>query len=171
MKKIIILVFLVLFTGTAFAQEGVEAGDKELSFMGMYLTSTGDVDYSFGNISMRFGYYFTDKLLLGISPGVNISTYNNEVTTDFSAEVFFAYNFIANARTIPYAKASLYQSKFDLEENEEFRDYSYAQVGLGLKNFFNEFMALDTSVSYGFSLAEDSDDGIIMVISGLTFIF
>ena len=171
MKNLIVVAFLVLFTGTASAQEGVEAGDKEVSFMGMYLTSTGDTDYSFGNITLRFGYYFTDKLLVGISPGINISTFNNETDTDFSGELFFAFNFISNAKTIPYVKASFYQSTFDIPEGMEFRDYSYVQVGLGFKVFFNEYMALDTSGSYGFSLAEDSGDGILMFLSGITFIF
>ncbi|MBA4369200.1 MAG: hypothetical protein C0403_16360 [Desulfobacterium sp.] len=173
MKKTAML-FLILFVmaGSAFAAEGVEKGDRELAFAGMYYTLTGDMDYSFGNVQVRMGKYFTDKLLLGLAPGLNISDSGNDTTTDFTLELFGAYNFVTNSRTIPYAKASLYQNKTnDIPDDQEFTDYTFLQAGFGVKNFFNEYAALDTSISYGLSVGQGTDSGIIMVLSGISFIF
>jgi hypothetical protein len=45
-------------------------------------------------------------------------------------------------------------------------------VGIGFKNFFNEYAAFNTLVSYGFSLAEEAENiGLLSIMTGLTFIF
>ena len=88
---------------------------------------------------------------------------------------FFNYNFSTSSKTVPYLAGQLYQKKFDLEENEEFSDYSYANIGFGVKNFFNEYAALNMSANYGFSLAEVEEgqdkQGMILLLVGLSFIF
>lgn len=172
MKKIGML-FLILFVmaGTAFAEEGVEKGDREFAFAGMYYTLTGDGDYSFGNVQFRMGQYFTDKLLLGLAPGLNISDTGEDTSTDLTLELFGAYNFVTNSRTIPYVKTSLYQSRTDIPDDQEFTDYTFLQAGFGVKNFFNEYAALDSSISYGLSIGQGADSGILMLLTGISFIF
>ena len=74
------------------------------------------------------------------------------------------------SKTVPYLAAQWYQTDFDPEDGE-FSDYSYVNFGFGIRNFFNEFAALNTSVNYGFSLAEDSEGGVLLILTGVSVIF
>jgi hypothetical protein len=172
MKKTGIWLLLLMFVaGSAFAEEGVEEGDLEISFFGMYTKGTGDLDVSFGMIQVRMGKYFTDKLLLGVAPGLQIFDAGGYSSTDATFEVFSAYNFSTASRTIPYVKGSLNQTKTDIPDNQDFLDYAFLQAGFGVKNFFNEYAALDTSIAYGFSIGQGPDSGNLMLLSGITFVF
>ncbi len=177
MKRLFFCFLLLLVVaGSAFAQEGIESGDTEISFAGTYFTLVGtDIEISVGNFMLSYGKYLTAKLLLGIAPGLTISTTEGEsgaeTETDMSLSGFFSYNFVTNSKTIPYVKGAFYQQSFDIPDNQEFSDYSYIQGGLGLKNFFNEFAFLDTSISYGYSLAENAEGGMVMVMTAISVIF
>lgn len=177
MKRIIALCLLLLITVSPVLAQ-VEAGDTEVSLLGYFSTFVGDdVDPNgSGSVQLSYGKFVTPFLQLGIAPTMNFRTGEDEmgdpkVETDFSGSVFFNLNFSVASRTIPYITARYYQFTFDIPDEAEFTDYSYMTVGLGVKNFFNEYAAFNTLATYGFALAEESEGGIIVIMTGLSFIF
>jgi hypothetical protein len=167
---------LFLLTSGAFAQ--IEGGDTEVSFMGFFFTRIGeDIEANgAGSVQLSYGKYITPRLLLGVAPTMTFYTGQDEegepkLETDFSGSIFFNFNFSTASKFIPYITGQYYQSTFDIPEDGEFTDYSYINVGLGFKNFFNEYAAFNTMVSYGFSLAEDADWANLVVQTGISFIF
>ncbi len=183
-KRVWVLVLFCLFVaGSLFGQ--VESGDKEVSFLGYFATVVGEnVDPNgFGSLQISYGRFMSKYLEMGIAPTLNFSTVRvyedneekTELDTKLSGSVFFNLNLAAASKTIPYISGQYYQSKFDFEEDEEFSDYSYVNIGFGVKSFFNEYAAFNTQVVYGFSLAEVEDEGsktgLLMIMTGLSFIF
>ena len=175
-KTILVLICLLLFVSAAHAQ--IEKGDTEVSFMGYFSTLVGeDIEANgFGSVQLSYGKYLTKNLLFGIAPTVNFSTGQDEdgdpeLNIDFSGSAFLNFNFTTASTFVPYFTAQYYQYTFDIPEGAVFTDYSYVNVGLGFKNFFNEYAAFSTLVSYGFSLAEDAEWGILVISTGLTFLF
>lgn len=172
MKKITYLLLLLLFLSTIVYSQGIERGDSEVLINAFYFTNVGtDYSYGSGNITGSYGYYFTNNLQIGIGPGLSIYTQEDEVETDFSGQLFTNYNFSTTAKTIPYIKGSYYQATFDIDDDRDFTDYGYVQIGAGMKNFISENIALDSSVTYGFSLAENAEGGSLLMQSGLSLIF
>jgi len=160
----------------AFSQ--VERGDKEVSFLGYYNTIVGeDVNpNASGSLQISYGNYFTPALLVGIAPTLRFYASEDrygdmEVKTDFSGSIFFNLNFSTTSKTVPYITGQYYQWTFDIPEESEFSDYSYINIGFGIKNFINEYAAFNTLGTYGFSLAEDAETALITVMMGLSFIF
>jgi hypothetical protein len=176
MKQILTVVALLLIYTTAQAQ--IEQGDTEISFMGYYSTVVGeDVDPNgTGSFQLSYGKYITPHLLLGVAPTLSFTTGQDEdgdpaVETNWSGSVFFTYNFSTTSKLIPYITGQFYQSTFDIPENSDFTDFSFATFGIGFKNFFNEYASLNTQGLYGFSLSEDAEGGILLIMTGLSFIF
>jgi len=176
MKKTLLILAFALFSCFIFAQEqeeGISTGDMELSFNGMVFTTVG-TDYSttYGNVFVSFGRYFTKRLLVGIAPGLIISTYEGDINIDASLQVFSGFNFVVNKKTIPYARLSFYQSSIDfITEGSDFLDASIIQGGLGLKMYFSDYAAWDTSINAGYSLADSSEGITLMLLTGITFKF
>ena len=170
MKKVLVIsIIMLVIVSTSFAQ--VEKGDSEMLFNATYLTLTGvDYDMSMGSIMFNYGYYLSDKFKIGLGPTINITTVEGETETDFSASAAFTYNFSVASKTIPYAHAQWYQMDFDPEYGD-FIDYSYVNIGFGVKNFFNEYVALDTGISYGFAMSSETEGGVLMVLSGFSVVF
>jgi hypothetical protein len=176
MKKNFLFVFLALMMPVLHAQEfeGIEKGDKEISVYGFLITTVGsDYSYSSGNFFLSYGAYLTDKFLFGIAPGLSVSTSQNmagetEVNTDFSGQVFLNYNFAVNKPSFPYVRAAFYQNSFDIPDDGEWKDYASVQVGLGYKSFLSERISWDTTLTYGFSLAENADGGLLMLMTGIS---
>ena len=101
MKKLIIILTLFIVSGLLAAQEeeGIQAGDREISVYGQLRTQVGvDYDYAVGNFNLSYGKYTTAKLLIGFAPGLTVSTSDNEVKFDLSAQFFFNYNFTVNKK-------------------------------------------------------------------------
>ena len=173
MRKLIILILLVLIPHTAMAgPDVIEAGDKEIgAFLTYFTTVGGDSDFSSGYINVRFGYYVQANWLVGIAPGVTITTVDGDEETDFSTELFTKYNFSVQKQAIPYVKASVYQQKFDADDGADFQDYTYIQVGAGLNVFFTEHLSLDSSINYGRNVFADDSDGMVMIFSGISYVF
>jgi hypothetical protein len=169
--KNIVFAILLLMAGSAFGQEVIEAGDTEISVVGLYAATNGDIKYTTANIQVRLGKYLTDRLLLGIGPAVAVATIEGEEETNLSAEAYCIFNFTVNKKITPYAKASYFQRSFDIEGDRKFTDYGYALAGLGVKYFFNDLVALDTTLAYGFSLIKESHDTMIQISSGVSFVF
>ena len=176
-KKFIVAIALFLLCSGAWAQ--IERGDTEVGFLGYYITRVGeDVEVNgSGIIQLSYGKYITPKLQIGFSPNVRFYLADDEqgekiIKTDWSGSVFFNLNFSTASKFIPYITGQYYQFTFDIPDDREFTDYSYVNVGIGFKNFFNEYAAFNTLISYGFSLAEDAQNvGLLSIMTGLTFIF
>ena len=171
MRVVLLFCFLVFLSSETFAQGEIEKGDSEINFSATYLTTTGDNDFSVGLINFSYGYYVTDNFQLGIGPSLSISSSGSNTETTLSGLLFLNYNFSTKTKTIPYFTAYWYQFDFDIPKEASFTDLAFVNVGFGVKNFFNRYVALDTKVTYGFSLAENADGGIIQVLSGFSVIF
>ncbi|MDZ7333044.1 MAG: hypothetical protein ONB13_01130 [candidate division KSB1 bacterium] len=150
---------------------GIEKGDSEIQFAAFYILMMYK-DFKMGNstIQLSYGRFLTSRLQLGIAPQITMSIFSDQVDTHISASAFVNYNFSSASRLIPYASAQWYQSDFSPEYGD-FIDYSYINLGVGLRNFFNQYAALNTSITYGFSLNSDSNGGLLTIMSGLSFIF
>lgn len=168
--KNLVLAIVLMMAGSAFGQEVIEPGDTEISLVGMVYDTLG-IEYTTVNVQLRLGRYLTDKLLFGIGPALAVSTIEGEKDMDFSAEAYCIYNFTINKKVTPYAKGSYFQRSFDIDGNRKFTDYGYALVGLGAKYFFNDLVALDTTLAYGFTLVKESHDTMLQFSSGVTFVF
>lgn len=170
-RAIIIAVVLFVATG-AFAQ--IEKGDTEIGFQGYFTSVIGeDIPANGqGTIQLSYGKYVSEKLIIGVAPVVSFFTMEgqDEVETMWSGAAFFNYNFSTSSKAIPYLTGQFYQSTFDIPDDAEFTDFSYVNVGLGLKNFLNEYAAINLLATYGFHLAEGSEQGLLAFWVGLSFI-
>lgn len=174
MRLVLVSVALVLLASVAGAQ--VEKGDSEILFAGSLMSTVGmESSSSQGSFTLVYGYFFTKNLELGVGPTVSITTSSyggeSETTTELSSTFFGQYNFTTAGKNVPYLTASWYQMDFSPEDEESFTDYSFVTAGGGLRMFFNEYAAFNTSALYGFSLAENAEGGIILIQTGLSFIF
>lgn len=174
MKKILLLITGMTLLLHAHAQEfeGIEKGDKELSFYANLSTVVGIEDYSYasGNVNVSYGVYLAKIFNIGIAPGLSVSTSNGNVNVDFSGSVFMNLNFSSTKRTFGFFRASYYQSTFDVDDMEDFLAYAYAQAGLGFKSFFNENLAWETILNYGLNL-DNPEIGNINLTTGVTIKF
>ncbi|HHS12298.1 MAG TPA: hypothetical protein ENN03_00855 [bacterium] len=175
MKRVIIGI-LLLSAAAAFGQ--IEKGDTEISFMGYFATFVGeDVDANgMGSLQLSYGKYVTPFLQFGVAPTVSFYTFTDfdgetSVKAEFSGSVFAHMNLARASRIIPYLTAQYYQFTFDIPEDAEFTDFGYANVGMGFKNFINEYASFNVLATYGFSMAPGAEGGIIMVMTGLSIIF
>jgi|GEM_PF-573237 len=160
-------------TSSGSAGGGTEKGDREVSFLGFYMKRIGTTNFTFetGSIKLSYGYFISDRIQLGISPQFMITSGDGGGTTIiFSASVFINYNLVVSSKMIPYLSGQWYQDDFSPEYGD-LLDYSFITFGAGLRNFLTEYAALNTSLSYGFSLRSNGGSGIITVMSGLSFIF
>ena len=176
MKKILILIALLLWAFGAHAQ--IEKGDTEVGLMGYFASFVGGDNEAngVGSVQLSYGKYLTPNFQFGVAPVLTFYTGEDEsgdptLETDFSGAIFMNFNFSTASRFIPYITGRYFQYTFDIPEGEEFTDYSYVTVGIGFKNFFNEYAAFDTLLSYGFSLREEAEGGLLQLRAGLTFIF
>ena len=152
---------------------GIDKGDSEIRFLGFYAKIVGsdNVSLEMGAIQLSYGYFVTSHLQIGFAPQLMIyQGYGGGTYTIFSAAAFFNYNLTTSSKIIPYLSGQWYQDEFD-PEDDDFLEHSYLTVGIGVRNFVTEFAALNTSVTYGFSLAEEAEGGLLMIMSGLSFIF
>ena len=175
-KVILITAGLCLVASGALAQ--IERGDSEVSFLGYFSTMVGeDVEPNgSGSFQLSYGKYVSRYLLFGVAPTLRFFTTQDEhgesvVETDWSGSIFFNFNFTTASKMVPYITGQYYQFTFDIPEGMDFTDFSYVNVGFGVKNFFNEYAALNMLGSYGFSLAEEAEGGIVVLMAGLSFIF
>lgn len=174
-KYAVAAVLLLVLSVNAYSQ--IESGDKEISFMGYFSTRTGeDVDPNgYGSLQLSYGRYYGRNLEIGIAPILSFSTVKEngeqKIETQWSGSVFFNLNLASASKIIPYLTGRYYQYTFDIPDNADFSDYSYVTVGGGIKSFFNEYAALNTLVTYGFSPNTDNEGGVVMIMTGLSFIF
>lgn len=158
MRKIcLILICLLCLSSMAFGQ--VEQGDTEIQLMAYWASTSG---LSIGIIHALIGYYITPNMQIGAGPAITIMTIwtydfsaweaDTETEVEISSSFFGTYNFSTSEKLIPYITATWYQLTFDVPEWMDFTDFSYITVGGGVKYFLNEYVALNGSATYGFSL-------------------
>jgi hypothetical protein len=167
MKRVTIIAAMLLSMTALHAQEfeGLEKGDKEVSFFGMVMAGKF---FSIGYISVSGGYYFTDKLMAGAAPGLIIAP----GATDFNIAFFGTYNFFTDRRAFPYVKASLTQQSFRTYGGgaSAFFANMSLQGGGGYKVFFTERLAWDTNATLGINFG--SPVGVrFTLLTGLSFTF
>ncbi len=172
----LIILVMLLWSLNLLAQ--IESGDSEISFLGYYSAMVG-TNYTTGGtgiIQCSYGYFFTPWLQLGIgpqvtfTPGYKSAYFSTSAEVKFSASAFVNINLNSNSKTIRYIFSQYYQSDFSASSGN-LTDQAFWTVGVGVRNFFTEYAALNTAVSYGMSLAKNSKMGMLMIISGLSFIF
>jgi len=171
MKKFLVTALIILlFTMTADAQ--VEKGDSEIRFLFYYSHINGDEFSSGGRGSLQisYGYFLIPNLQIGIGPQITFTRGGEGTKSKISGSVYFNFNFSTASKTVPYIYGEFYQMDFSPEWGD-FSDYSYLNIGLGVRNFFTEYMALNSAITYGFSLASEAEGGLFMVMTGLSFIF
>ena len=152
---------------------GIEKGDSEIQFAGFYMKMISKYFDMGGTAFIQVSYakFITSRFQIGIAPQITISQGSgSETQTNISASAFFNYNLATASKMIPYVSGQLYQGDFSPEYGD-FMDYSFINVGAGLRNFLNQFAALNTSISYGFALSSANEGGILIIMSGLSFIF
>ncbi|MBN2417597.1 hypothetical protein JXO52_17300 [bacterium] len=176
MKKVfLIMAAMLIVCSPLFGQ--IESGDKEVSFLGYFSTFVGDdVEANgFGSVQISYGKYYSKYFQAGFAPTFSFATITEDgepkVDVQISGSFFFNLNFAAASKTIPYITGRYYQYTFDIPEGGVLTDYAYVTVGGGIKSFFNEYAAFNTMVTYGFSLREEAEGGIVMIMTGLSFIF
>ncbi len=151
---------------------GIEKGDTEIQFAGFYMKILSDY-FKMGTAFIQFSYakFITSRLQIGVAPQLTIAEGSGMGTqTYFSASAFCNYNLSTASKVIPYISGQWYQGDF-APEYDDFLDWSYLNVGAGVRNFFNQYAALNTSISYGFPLGSNSEGGMLVIMSGLSFIF
>jgi hypothetical protein len=179
---------MLMCAGSAFGQQ--EKGDVELQLVGTYFRTVGVDNFSFGSgtISGRVGYYFTDRLELGVGPTLSISTVTTQTppsysyvggqlvitgggsesntTTTFGSYAFIVYSFMARgAKAVPYIGAQYFKQDFSNSD-----DKGSVGVNAGLKYFFAKKAAIDFGGTYMWNLTKDAKGGIIFFSIGLSFL-
>jgi hypothetical protein len=177
-KALCALVLLAVMTSAAHAQQ--EKGDTELQFVASSLLVLGDDTTYFGNFSIKYGKFISDRIEFGVVPTVSITSFTNlvfdPVTMTFSSEtdtevtvgsgVFGTYSFLTEgARNVPYVGFQVYDQDLSVSDDP-------LGIGLngGLKIFYTRNVALDVGGSYLFS-SDDTASGMILMQMGLSVIF
>ena len=171
MKKLFFLVSITSLFLVVQAQEfeGIERGDKELSFNGFLFTTLGTEYNSFsGNFFVSYGSYITDKLVIGLAPGLSVSSIEGDIQLNFSGQAYLNFNFSSTRRSFPFIRLSYYQYSFDFETYEVL-DVAYGQGGLGFKSFLTQNLSWETIITYGVNLSTP-EIGNLMLMTGITVV-
>ncbi|MDZ7333045.1 MAG: hypothetical protein ONB31_13810 [candidate division KSB1 bacterium] len=177
MRKILLISLVTLLWALNLSAQ-IEPGDSEISFLGYYSTMVG-ADYNNGGtgiIQLSYGYFISSRLQLGIGPQVTFTPgytsvyYSHGAEVKLSGTAFFNFNLNTNSKTIRYIFSQWYQSDFS-PPSGNLTDAAFWTLGVGVRNFFTEYASINTAVSYGMSMAKNSKMGMLMIISGLSFIF
>ena len=101
-----------------------------------------------GAIQLSYGYFITSHLQIGAAPQLMIyQGFGGGTNYIFSASAFFNYNFATSSKIIPYVSGQWYQDEF-APEYGDFLDYSYINLGFGIRNFFTEFAEMLINFGY-----------------------
>lgn len=167
--SVLCAIALILTTGSAFAQ--AEKGDKEFTIGGSVTSTSNGAGQSStvsGNFNFGLGFFVTNGLELGISPGINISTTGGQTiitgydrfgipifgtspreTNVSSSASFFGRQHFGRARVAPYIGGNLTTFNTPGYGGGESSTIAYGNVEGGLKNYLSEKTALDLNLSVG----------------------
>lgn len=150
---------------------GLERGDSELSFMGFYAKIVGtEMDMpGIGSFKLAYGYFVTRNIQIGAEPQLLIYPgFMGGTDTIFSFSLYGSYNFLTGSKFIPYVTVKWYQD--EVVPGDDLLEDAYVTFGGGFRNFFNEYAALNTSITYGFNLG-GMGETVFTIMSGVSFIF
>lgn len=155
MKKIKILFVLLLTAVAVFAQQ--QKGDFQVQTQFSYTNMSATVGGSSFSISMGQLYgsvskFVTDKVEVGVSPILSITSAGNFSRTSLKLSLFSNYSFLTeNAKLVPYAGASLIMDTggIDINTGAEKTTASFGLRG-GLRYFVTERINIDVGPSYYF---------------------
>ncbi|MCK5147857.1 hypothetical protein KAR48_13955 [bacterium] len=152
---------------------GIEKGDKEISFIGFYIKMVGmdSAPSGIGAIMLSVAYSVTPELQIGFAPQLMIYPgFFGATYKIFGWTGFINYHFSTSSRWIPYVSGQWYQDEFAPGESDML-DHMYLTLGGGLKNFFTEYAALVTSISYGFPVRTSQKQTVFTIRSGVSVFF
>jgi hypothetical protein len=168
----ITLVVLLSWQAPLSAQQ--ERGDVELQFSGLVLSTVGqELSTTSGIFQAKTGYFFTDRVELGVFPSLLFSQTRVQVAggrqtvseTKVGFGVFGVYSFLAaDATTVPYLGAQFY--RIDLTDEDE---TGWAGVNGGLKFYITRNTAFDVGANYLLGLG-DAGGALILFQVGLSFL-
>ena len=165
MRHLLIGILAAIMLCTSAAAQ-VQKGDKEVQFLASIISVESITIFT---AMFSYGVMVTPKLELGVGPMIShISVYFFD-DTRFSMAFFGRYNFSVQTKTVPYVSGQWYQFDFAPDEPFGFFDYSYFQVGAGVKFFVNPHVAYDFSGNLGFALGGGT--GVTTLMGGLSYFF
>ncbi len=141
MKKINLLLFFVVLSSAAFAQQ--EKGDQVIRFF-VNFNKQENSDASM-NLNFKYGKFVTQNVELGISPSLSLGG----GTTTLSLEGYGNYNFLLpDSKAVPYIGANL--GVITIETKGADTSTSAFTYGLngGFRYFISEKVNVDTGLSY-----------------------
>ncbi len=150
---------------------GVERGDSEVSFMGFYSKIVGtEMDMpGIGSFKLAYGYFVSRHLQIGAEPQLVLYPgFMGGTDAIFSFSLYGSYNFQTGSKLIPYVSIKWYQD--EVVPGDDLLEDAYLTFGGGFRNFFNEFAALNISITYGFNLG-GMDETVLTLMSGVSVIF
>lgn len=175
------------------AHAQAKQGDSEVLIGGnlFALMGSGSANTT-GQFQFGYGYFFTDRLQINVSPVVSVSSsqtvsvVNGSTTTNVTGDLGLGagvqYFFGAKASKVkPYVGGSLVVQSFKTHDqinpvtfvttSGSISDNLYVGGSAGLKNYFTDRAALDIKASYGVNPKHAGDFQLLQVIVGITYLF
>lgn len=187
-KLVLFCVITLSVPQVAVAQ--AKQGDTELQLFGFISTlyrevpeipgflEGGSTSTTTGTAVVGLGYFLTDRLQIGASPLITISTGGGIGGSEGSTDVTFGlstnvqYFFGANdAKIKPYVGYELQIQSFESPEGGSLADNTYNSGVFGLKNYLSERAALDINAGYGFRMSGPGDGQSLNLRVGITYLF
>jgi len=165
MKKALYVLILILCLAS-FTTAQVEEGDKEVQVQGSLIAFEG-MTAIIG--TFMYGYFVTPKTEIGGGPMIIYASYDGDDNSNISLTFFGRYNFVTGEKTVPYLSGQIYQFDISPEEPMSFTDFTFLQVGGGIKYFISDNLAYDVSGNLGFGLG--GGDVSFIVFGGLSAFF
>lgn len=184
------LCLLLAAPSAAYAQ--AKKGDAEVQISGNTFTViTADAFSTNGQFQFGFGYFFTDRFEIAVSPVVTVQsdTFSTPVlnsrgqptgattlttTVDgdlgLSTKVQFFFG-ATDSKVKPSIGATYIIQSFKVPDGGTIADNSYLGGNLGIRNYFSENAALDMNLSYGFQPNRPGDYQLIQFNIGIAYVF
>ena len=165
MKKALYAVILILCLASI-TNAQIERGDKEIQLQGSLITFEG-ITAIIANF--MYGKFITPNTEIGGGPMIIYASAGDDDASNISLTLFGRYNFVTGEKTVPYLSGQLYQFDISPEDPMDFIDFTFLQVGGGIKYFVSDNLAYDVSGNLGIGLG--SGDVSFIVYGGLSAFF
>ncbi len=153
MKKLLILTAFVISASAAVAQQ--QKGDYQIQAQAAYYNVSG---FDFGNIYFSGSKFVTDRVEIGVSPNITIST-----VTSVNMTVFANYSFLSgDGKMVPYAGGGI--TFYDLGGDG-------ALTGITLKGGIRYFVTERVNIDVGPNLVLLEGANLFILNAGLGYIF
>ncbi|MBD3178966.1 MAG: hypothetical protein GF417_04835 [Candidatus Latescibacteria bacterium] len=162
MKYFLYLFLLAVIIPTG-ALSQIEEGDREIQATGSFMAMD---NLSMLILSGTYGYYYSDRLQIGVGPVITHTEVFGFDTTSLGLKLFVRHNFTARDKLVPYVSGQWYQHDLSPDEPLDFLDLSFVQFGGGFKYFLNEYIAYDVSGNIGLSLG--GGEANLLIVAGIS---